>query len=360
MVGGSNMKRKHTDERRLGLPLALTISVVLHFLVLLLSVLLPLSLRPAAAVEQQESVLKFTFAPETEEDLEGRLEGDIPIPTPEERATVEPDHEPSGLPSLQAPSSGQPATAESEAERQLMEEAVEDAAAEELEELYPELAPDEDPLLRGDRPEEEAARSSSGADGMDVGQAIQEWGRAAARAREASPRSSGGGTSRNVFQPDPSGLPATGFGVGNLVFESRDYDWSDYARQIYFAIWKAWHYRLYLTTDDFEKWAHESGEWYLRHQTRVRFAIESSGQITGIQVETPSGCIPLDDSAADALAEVILPPLPDDFPREREVVHALFIATGEVLGLRPTLRVLKERGLFGPSHLDDERQKFDD
>jgi hypothetical protein len=188
---------------------------------------------------------------------------------------------------------------------------------------------------------------------MDVGEALQEWGRALERARATQPRPQGGGTARNIFRPDPAGLPATGFGVGNLVFESRDYDWSDYARQIYFAIWRAWHYRLYLTTDDFEKWAHRSGTWFLRHQTRVRFVIEHTGQVTGIQVEAPSDCIPLNDSAADALAEVILPRLPDDFPRDREVVHALFIATGEVMGLRPTLRAMRERGLFGPGRLEE-------
>lgn len=344
------MNRKNTDESRLGLPLALGISVVLHVLMLLLSLFLPLLPQRAVALEPEESVLKFTFAPETEEEREGRLEGDIPIPTPEGRALTEPDYTPSGMPSLQAPSSAeQPAMPESEPEQQPMEEAVE----EEFEELFPELSPDENPLVRGDSPGEESREEE-----IDVGQAIQEWGRAAARAREATPRTSGGGTARNVFQPDPSGLPATGFGVGNLVFESRDFDWSDYARQIYFAIWQAWHYRLYLTTDDFERWAHETGEWYLRHQTRVRFVIESSGQVTGILVEAPSGCFPLNDSAADALAEVILPPLPEDFPRDREVVHALFIATGEVLGLRPTLRAMKARGLFGPGRLEEDPRKL--
>ena len=129
------------------------------------------------------------------------------------------------------------------------------------------------------------------------------------------------------------------------------------ARQIYFAIWRAWHYRLYLTTDDFEKWAHGTGTWFLRHQTRVRFVIERSGQVTGIRVEAPSDCIPLNDSAADALAEVILPRLPDDFPRDREVVHALFIATGEVMMMRPSLRAMRERGLFGPTRYEEESIK---
>jgi hypothetical protein len=355
------MNGKRTDESRFSLPLALAISVLLHLLALLTSVLLPVSLHPAAAVEQEQSVLKFTFAPETEEDKEGRIEGAIPIPLPEGKEVVEPDYEPSGLPSLQPPSSPQQAVPEVEQEQPLMEEAVEETLPEMVEEQFPELHEDDEPLVRGDSPVEEMVEPSRGEQAIDVHRGILEWERMAARAREASPAPRGGGTARNVFRPDPSGLPPSGFGVGNLVFESRDYDWSDYARQIYFAIWRAWHYRLYLTTDDFEKWAHGSGEWYLHHQSRVKFVIESSGQVTGIVVEGPSDCIPLNDSAADALAEVILPPLPPDFPREREVVHALFIATGEVMGLRPTLRIMKARGLFGPDRSEDEyKKKFED
>jgi hypothetical protein len=134
--------------------------------------------------------------------------------------------------------------------------------------------------------------------------------------------------------------------VGNLVFESRDYDWSHYGRQIYMAIWRAWHNRLWLTTDDFEKWAHQTQSWLLNHQTQVRFVIERNGQVTGIVTESGSGCAPLDQSAIDALAEVILPPLPQDFPREGEVVHARFIAMGETRAMRPVLSRYKAMGLF--------------
>ena len=56
------------------------------------------------------------------------------------------------------------------------------------------------------------------------------------------------------------------------------------------------------------------------------FTIQRNGEVTGIILEGPSGCYPLDDSALDALREVILPPLPKDFPRDQETVHARFIA----------------------------------
>lgn len=146
--------------------------------------------------------------------------------------------------------------------------------------------------------------------------------------------------------PDLPALPPTGFGFGNLQFESRDFDWTDYARQIYVAIWRAWHHRLYLTTDSFEKWGYQHGISILDHQSGVRFTIEKNGQLTGVAVESESGCIPLDDSASAALQEVVLPPLPPDFPRDSEAVHARFIAQGEVRAMRPTLEYLRARGYF--------------
>ena len=142
---------------------------------------------------------------------------------------------------------------------------------------------------------------------LDVTQALRDFRRAMDRqpsARSQPPPSEG--VKRNVIAPDLSQIPYSGFGVGNLVFESRDYDWSDYGRQVYNAIWQAWHRRLWMTTDDFEKWAHRNGNWYLDHRTQVRFVILRNGQVTGILEEAESGCEPLDASAIDALTEVIL------------------------------------------------------
>jgi hypothetical protein len=74
--------------------------------------------------------------------------------------------------------------------------------------------------------------------------------------------------------------------------------------------------------------------------------IERNGQVTGITLEDGSGCEPLDASALDALAEVILPPLPDAFPRDRETVRGRFIAKGHVRQMRAHLSQLKALGLF--------------
>lgn len=154
----------------------------------------------------------------------------------------------------------------------------------------------------------------------------------------------GGGKGRGgVTMPD---LPATGFGVGNLEFEGRDYDWEDYGRQIHGIIWRAWHNRLLITSAVFERWATEHRTWLLDHRNAVRFTILKSGQVVDVALEASSGCYPLDDSSTDALKEVVLPPLPDDFPRESETVHARFIADGDIRGMRTYLQYLKNAGVF--------------
>lgn len=182
---------------------------------------------------------------------------------------------------------------------------------------------------------------------LDLNRAFEQFGRRLESGSQEdiakAPRDRGFG---DGFAPDLSGLPPTGTSLRNLQFESTDYDWNDYGRQIYVAIWRAWHNRLWATTDEFERWAHDNRRWHLGHRTRVRFVIESNGQIKEIAVESLSGCEPLDASAVDALSEVVLPPLPADFARSREVVHAWFLAEGEILKMRPALNYYKSKGLF--------------
>jgi TonB family protein len=156
----------------------------------------------------------------------------------------------------------------------------------------------------------------------------------------------GQGGRNNVYVPDLSQIPQTGFGVGNLVFEGHDFDWTDYGRQIYSEILRAWYRRLWATTDEFERWGLSTRTLFLDHHAFVNFTIERNGQVTGVEVERVSGCPPLDRSAVDALEEVILPPLPKDFPRERETVHAQFIILGELRNMHDTLQAERARGTF--------------
>jgi hypothetical protein len=164
----------------------------------------------------------------------------------------------------------------------------------------------------------------------------------AAPSREPAP----GGDSR----PGLPSLPSGTFGMGNLVFESGDYDWTDYARQVLVILERAVNHRIWVTMDDFERWAHENRNYLIGPEQRVRarFVIERSGEIVDISIEGPSGVIPLDAAVQDSLEEAILPRLPGGFPRDREVVHieGYFPHGAQILQLRPAYRRWKAMGLF--------------
>jgi len=349
-------KAKRGPERPFPFLAAFLASVALHALLLLVSPLFGVALRSAPPPRPEESVLHFSFAPtEDATEEEARPEGMVPFEVPQARSVPAAEPPPGGRPSLQPPSPPQAARDPSRPEPEQQEadpsrtETAQERQAEERErsrttEPFP---ADADAAYRAEEPEDAASKRPARGDSIDVARALRDWGRAVARARAASPPgSAGGGEGRNVFVPDPANLPPTGFGVGNLTFESRDYDWTDYARQIYWEILRAWYNRLYDTTDEFEKWMHLTGNPFLNHQVLVRFVIERDGDVTGIQVEVVSGCPPLDDSARTALDEVILSPLPADFPRDREVVRGLFIARGPIPSMRPMLSQLKAAGQF--------------
>ena len=181
--------------------------------------------------------------------------------------------------------------------------------------------------------------------GPSLDERITDFSRAVQRAREAAPPQPSQAP-RNVFEPDWSNLPATGQALGNLTFESGDFDWEDYGRQIYWIIWRTWHNRLLARVDDFEKWAQQNETWFLDHVNAVRFTIQRNGEISSIVLETESGAIPFDLSAIEGLGEAVLPPLPDAFPRDSETVHAHFIGHGPIGQMRRGLQEFKRRGWF--------------
>jgi outer membrane biosynthesis protein TonB len=246
-------------QREFPLPLALLISVALHGLLLLISLFwVPFSLSTPAAQEPEESVLRFAFAPTEDAEQDTAPQGDVPFETPPQQPETVADYEPSGLPSLLPPSSPAPPVPElepSDEERPIeeMDERIDEEqpieepteAQQEAETEIPEFPTETDATYRADPDAERSTTGSRQDEQLDLGQAIRDFSDAVARARASNPPSSGGGSPRNVFVPDPGDVPTTGFGVGNLMFESRDYDWTEYARSIYWEIWKAWHRRLY-------------------------------------------------------------------------------------------------------------------
>jgi TonB-like protein len=201
------------------------------------------------------------------------------------------------------------------------------------------------PASQGQERQPASDVASNADEPKDILGRLREFRKAVEAPRPTSPQGQEGGGhgSGGISMPN---LPATGFGVGNLEFEGRDYDWENYGRQIHGIIWRAWHNRLLVTSSVFERWAAENRNWMLDHRNGVRFTILRTGQVVDVAIETPSGCYPLDDSATDALKEVVLPPLPPDFQRDMETVHARFIAEGEIRTMKAYLQQMKNAGFF--------------
>jgi hypothetical protein len=349
--------RPRPTERQFSLSRALAISVLLHFVLLLLSWWMSLVCSTPAAEVPDDTVLRFTFAQHADTQEEATLDGDVPLETPDPAPSAEPQPPPDPGAQVQPPlppsPDEQPATQPAQPQ-EAVEEPIEteDPPAEEATEVAtPDFLEREDAALRrepGPETTPETERTADPTRSFNLDRALQDFGRELDRARDAAPppEPPGSGPPRNVYVPDPADLSTTGYGVGNLVFETRDFDWSDYARAVYIQIWRAWHNRLLRMTDDFEKWSFENRQAFIHHQNQIMFVIERSGEVSEILVETPAGCIPLDQSATSALAEVILPPLPDAFPKDREVVHARFLATGEIRNMKRHLARLKALNYF--------------
>lgn len=323
----------HDDDARgrsgLGPPVAA--SVLLHAALLLLLATLPDSLRPARVgrpVAAEERPVEVSFVPLREPRSPEPAVAPSPRPRREEPAETPPAPPPKPAPRRAESSSLSTFAAEPPGRGTSGGPAAEPAPG------SPAVGQDAD---AGDERSADRSPRSLLARLRDFGSSLEEKGLAPPGAARGGGKGLGGVDLRDV--------PRTGFGMGNLEFETGSYDWADYGRQVYWIIWRAWHNRLYLTVDNFEKWAW-SGGFALDHQSRIRFTIESSGDISDIVLETPSGCVPLDRSATDALSEAVLPPLPADFPKGRETVRARFIARGDIRYMRPTLQYLKGKGYF--------------
>jgi len=97
---------------------------------------------------------------------------------------------------------------------------------------------------------------------------------------------------------------------GTLSFDTKGFDWGDYARQLYLIIKKNWYDRIPIAA-----WYGQKGKVF------VRFVIEKDGAITDLAVIRSSDIAPFDLAAENAIrASNPLPPLPGNFPKEREGV----------------------------------------
>jgi len=165
-----------------------------------------------------------------------------------------------------------------------------------------------------------------------------------------------------------------GFGDDvDLAFETREFDWSDYSRQVYKAIWKAWHERMCVrfrsetirtladthggqqvtaygqqvcTIDDFAEWSRATGSGTVAHAVLIQFTIERDGDVAEVRIVRSDGNAAVDTTSSETLLKVVLPPLPENFPKERERVRARFLVDATVPALRHGLGAMKARGYF--------------
>ena len=101
-----------------------------------------------------------------------------------------------------------------------------------------------------------------------------------------------------------------GGNYGTLSFDTKGFEWGDYARQLYLIIKKNWYDRIPIAA-----YYGQKGKVF------IRFVIEKDGSITDLAVIWSSEISPFDRAAENAIrASNPLPPLPANFPKEREGV----------------------------------------
>jgi TonB family protein len=116
---------------------------------------------------------------------------------------------------------------------------------------------------------------------------------------------------------------------------------------MYWAIWRAWMNRLFVTLPAFDRWSFQKRVSDLKGSVLIRFVIERNGSVSSIQILEPSIMPPLDESAAAALKEVILPRLPEDFPKDAEGVTGRFTMDIEnEAGWKEYMKYQKFKGIF--------------
>lgn len=136
--------------------------------------------------------------------------------------------------------------------------------------------------------------------------------------------------SRPERQPDRGGvrqqLPGMeaeiqgGYFNQNLKFDSKDYQWSDYATKLYFAVYRAWLRELHGRIRRFERDQTLQNLRTLDGQVAIHFTIHRDGSVSRLQMRSASPMPALDEASKAALKRAVIPPLPDDFPRDSEGV----------------------------------------
>jgi TonB family protein len=310
---------------RLGIGEAVLVSLALHLLLLFWMAfggaadLLLVPLRPAAVAlgrEKGPSSLQFTFVdlPEDREVAENpraRLLSDKTrearqnVPTPPD-ATLSPDpHSVGNSPERRAGSVAPPQAARRvpptparpTGESRPSSRPGEGGKPDGTEDPFPETNPKEDEGPEESNRSEAAGGRGGDHDAEDRREAFQK----ALRQLES-------GTYDFSGFDNPAYLQGNNYGT--LSFDTKGFDWGDYARQLYLIIKKNWYDRIPIAA-----YYGQKGKVF------IRFVIEKDGSITDLAVIRSSEISPFDRAAENAIrASNPLPPLPSNFPKTSEGV----------------------------------------
>jgi TonB family protein len=308
---------------RLGIGQAVVVSLALHLLLLFWMAfggaadLLLVPLRPVAALgrEKGPSSLQFTFVdlPEDREVAENpraRLFSDKtrearqPVPTPP-GATLSPDPHSVGnsqerrAGSLSPPQAARPAPPQASrptGENRPLSRSGEGGKPD-VEDSAPEMNP-----ITDEGPEETSRGEATGGRGGDRGAEDRR------EAFQKALRQLESGTYDFSGFDNPAYLQGNNYGT--LSFDTKGFDWGDYARQLYLIIKKNWYDRIPIAA-----YYGQKGKVF------IRFVIEKDGSITDLAVIRSSEISPFDRAAENAIrASNPLPPLPSHFPKTSEGV----------------------------------------
>jgi TonB family protein len=134
---------------------------------------------------------------------------------------------------------------------------------------------------------------------------------------------------------------------GDLNFDSRDYNWSDYSVKVYFAVYRAWLRELLARARRFEREQKLDGMPRLEGEVAIHFVINRDGSVSDLEVVASTDLATLDEASSSALRRAVLPALPADFPRQAEGVTFRFIlGVDNALQMERQLRYLQSRGQF--------------
>jgi len=152
---------------------------------------------------------------------------------------------------------------------------------------------------------------------------------------------------------EPSNTRPCPVSVFQFVVQNREYDWTDWARESYWALFSSTLQALLQSLEAHSREDAENEPFY--PIARIEFVVNRKGRTSGARLTSPFAHKILDEAALQAAREAKLPPLPADFPEKRVAISASLRLTGQIdAAALQQLRTMRDAGLFrGSGRVDD-------